>query len=379
MRTINKQHLDLRIEEEKRRLSPTPDGPDVVLDPIIDPIIPYSRIQTPTNWGYTWLGVDKVAEKLKEKLRRKVIWVVLDTEGTFQDHPALKNTSIDRYLINGTNEGIEHKEGHGYHVAGIIAGVHPLQPDVIRLGVSPAYNGYTQVIPAKGLNSHGIGYDAWLAAAASKAVDVYLSDFKPQGYAFGINGSFGGSAPMPQLAEVLMAAREEGVFLKFSAGNRSCSCFGDPNCSTVGYPAKLYGHAIAALNDNGAPSGFSSCGPEVDFASPGANIYSTYKDKGYVYASGTSMSSPMDAGIDSWLLAANPGISTQEELTEYKKKFVTDLYSEGHDIRTGYGACKLPDFSDNPYEDPDDDNGQDPGDDKKGCLALLAQWLDRKK
>lgn len=369
------RQIDLRLIEEGYNEQKLSGGqPDVILDPIVEPIVPYSVMET-GNWGYDYLRIAE-AENHYNRLKRKVCWGIVDTAGVFT-HAALQEASINEYGFDATGEGKTDGHGHGHHVGGIIAAVHPLQPQEIHLGIGP--RGFTFIIPAKGLNGAGQGYDEWLAAAVEHLVNVYLDEIKPKGWAFGINGSFGGGGTIPKLNAALQGAAAEGIFLNFAAGNSGCACQDKVDCSTVGFPARDHGNAIAAIMPNGAPASFSSCGPSVDFAAPGYQIYSTYKDGRYVVASGTSMASPMDAGLNSWLLALYPEIETQEQLNEYKRKWVRDIFNEGFDIRTGWGVSIItpylsnePEKQEPPEEDPPKEPGQPDGLQWWGWLILAV-------
>lgn len=61
--------------------------------------------------------------------------------------------------------------------------------------------------------------------------------------------------------------------------------------------------AVTASSQNDGISFFSSRGPEVDLAAPGANILSTYRNGLYRKRSGTSMASPHVAGVAAPVLA----------------------------------------------------------------------------
>jgi len=111
-----------------------------------------------------------------------------------------------------------------------------------------------------------------------------------------VNLSLGSPQESPALAAAGQYALEAGVVPVAAAGNR-----GIPD--SVGYPA-AYDEFLAVsatdIEDNIAR--FSSMGPEVDIAAPGADICSTVVD-GYDVLDGTSMAAPHVAGAVGQLLA----------------------------------------------------------------------------
>lgn len=88
-------------------------------------------------------------------------------------------------------------------------------------------------------------------------------------------------------------------------------------------------------------SSFSNYGSWCDVSAPGESILSTYVRSGvtdgYATMSGTSMASPVVAGIAAMVRAAHPSLSATE-VKELLCLTATDLYKAGKDEQTGYGA-----------------------------------------
>jgi subtilisin family serine protease len=78
----------------------------------------------------------------------------------------------------------------------------------------------------------------------------------------------------------------------------------DGKCGGTG-PSTGYG------NDDTLAS-FSNYGSVIDFAAPGAKIFSTYKGNGYATMSGTSMASPHVAGAAALYMSTHPDASPSE-------------------------------------------------------------------
>jgi hypothetical protein len=80
----------------------------------------------------------------------------------------------------------------------------------------------------------------------------------------------------------------------------------------------------------------SSTGEYVDLAAPGTNILTTAMGGLYLSESGTSLSSPLVAGVAALMLAVNPAL-TPAQLTGLMEETALDLGPAGHDPSYGFG------------------------------------------
>ena len=212
--------------------------------------------------------------------------------------------------------------GHGTHVAGIAAGngtksagVHKgVAPDANVVGVrisnvSEAIKGIQWVIENK--DRLGIG-----------VINMSLGDFAMRSYK---------DDPWAQAAEKAM---EAGLVVCVAAGNDGPS---ERNISTPGIHPDVI--TVGALDDNGTldrsddkVADFSSRGPtnidginKPDLIAPGVNIYGPlapgagidddslpHIGQDYVAISGTSMATPMVAGVAACLKQANPNLTHKD-------------------------------------------------------------------
>ncbi|WP_435332492.1 S8 family peptidase [Haloarchaeobius sp. TZWWS8] len=172
---------------------------------------------------------------------------------------------------------------HGTHCAGIAGGVHN---DLGVVGVAPG----ATLHAVKVLNKDGSGRWSVIAAGIE-----YVAD---QGWDVG-SLSLGGSSGSQAVADACKYAVDNGVVLVAAAGNAG------PCSDCVGYPA-AYPEvvAVSSTESDDDLSYFSSTGPEVDIAAPGTSVYSTVKDGGYDWFSGTSMATPHVSGAAALLRAA---------------------------------------------------------------------------
>jgi subtilisin family serine protease len=191
--------------------------------------------------------------------------------------------------------------GHGTHVSGILAAE---KNGYLVVGVAPRVDLYALKI--LGANGEGDVSDLILALqwALDNDIDV-------------VNMSLGTHEVSPALASAVTSANAQGLLMVAASGNVNPAIiqellYGCPVAYPGAYPEVL---STTFTNGNNALTGYSCTGPEVDFASPGNNIYSPVptgscmicSPLGYKAESGTSMASPHLAGSVALLLSAGIG------------------------------------------------------------------------
>jgi len=205
---------------------------------------------------------------------------VLDT-GIDYRHPQLSGrvvyciNTLGTRLYKGTDlSKCADRNGHGTHVAGIIAAS---LDNVGVAGVAPK----VRLVAVKVLSDSGSGYYSDIAEGIVEAVKAGVKI---------LSMSLGGSSDASVLRDASYWAYQQGAVQVVAAGN---SGDGNPSTNNVGYPARYsWVIAVAAVDQNYAIPAWSSDGPEVDVAAPGVNILSTYPGGRYAYMSGTSMAMP---------------------------------------------------------------------------------------
>lgn len=132
----------------------------------------------------------------------------------------------------------------------------------------------------------------------------------------------------------MQKAIDAGIVVVAAAGN-------DYGQSIYNYPASYPGViTVGATNDKKESAFFTTVGPSIDIVAPGEDVYAPIMDyqkqSTFGYMSGTSMASPIVAGVASLLLSKHP------DLTPYQVKYIlektaTDLGDKGYDTTFGYG------------------------------------------
>lgn len=245
--------------------------------------------------------------------------IVLDTG--FSGHPDNCHEVRGPSFVPG--EDCDDLNGHGSHVAGIIGACDNMGGIV---GVAPE----AQIISVKTLGKSGTGSDIGIAKALEWAIEQSPDV---------INLSLGNTRPLSErVYNALVALHQKGIPIVAAGGN-----FG-PKAGVL-YPAKWpMTLGIAAYDVQEQTADFSAAGPEIDFAAPGVNILSTYKDGQYATMSGTSMAAPFVTGLICLLLSNakrnNVKFTSVGHIKQTLVQYTRDAGDPGKDDLYGFGIIE---------------------------------------
>ncbi len=273
---------------------------------------------------FVHLGVIE-AEAAWAVTRGKGVTVAVIDTGVNFNHPDLtQNVAVDANgALIGSNFWLPtarpfDDHGHGTHVAGLSASA--------VMGIAPE----ATIIPIKALNSMGGGDLSSLVAAIRFAGQIGADV---------INASFGGeSDEFTSIRESIEYATSRGSLFVVAAGNGDEQGNGfsidvrPVYPAALGLPGQL---TVAATRFDGALSVYSNFGDKnVDVAAPGGDpaagqgpLMSAYYLPGrklYVGQMGTSMATPVTAGVAALVKSLHP----QESLVQLKAR----LIAAGHDV-----------------------------------------------
>ena len=237
-------------------------------------------------------------------------------------HPDLDvNMDVGRTIID-LNESVGMRdvsvEGHGTHVAGIIAAV--ADNGIVGAGVAPQ----ARILPIRTLVSDGSGR----VDDVSKAII-----FATNSGAKVINLSLGRETDYRDPTNAIQYAVDRNVLVVAAAGNAGVSAapkFPAANDLTL---------AVTAVDRNNGVTSFDQRGEYIDLAAPGSSILSTASND-YKFLSGTSMAAAFVSGAAALLFAAQPSI-TAAQVRDVLQRTATDIGAPGRDTTFGFGVVNL--------------------------------------
>lgn len=272
---------------------------------------------------------------------KKVVVAVLDS-GVDYTHPDLLNNIWKRpenikgyqdrslgYVDDATgydaleNDGDPMDEnGHGTHCAGIIGAEGGNNEGITGV------NWTVQIMPLRFMDANGSG----TTKDAIEAINYVIDRRKAGVNVRIISASWGSTQKSRALEDVIRKAYEAGILFVAASGNSSVDADRQPH-----YPSSYnVGNviAVAALDRNDKLTSFSNYGlKSVHIGAPGKDILSTYLKHEFKESSGTSMATPVVAGVAALVLANEPGMSVDElrkhmlesvdKLPDLKTKLVT--------------------------------------------------------
>jgi subtilisin len=299
------------LERNPRIAAIEPDGRVFAVDAELD-----------NSWGVKRIGA---AVAHAGGLRGAGVKVAIIDSGIDYTHPDLVSNYAGGYDFVNNDADPSDDNKHGTHVAGIIAG---LDNDLGVIGVAPE----AAIYALKVLGADGSGSFSNMIAALQWAVDNHIQ----------ITNNSYGSAQSPGFAvQTAFDNAAAGGMLHIAAAGNSGTCAGTGD--NVLYPARYASViAVAATDSADVSPCFSSTGPKVELAAPGAAVNSTIPGGGYEVLSGTSMASPHVAGTAALVMSTvvadtNGNGRINDEVRQILISTAHDLGNPGRDTWYGYG------------------------------------------
>ncbi len=252
---------------------------------------------------------------------------VIDT-GVDLSHPDLTGQIVAQADMVDNDGNAQDDDGHGTHVAGIIAananngiGVAGIAPGTKLIAVDVFYNDG---------NAYSLDVAEGINFAVANGADV-------------INLSLGHYISSDTVLQAAIAsAAAANVVCVAAAGNDATS---DPH-----YPSSYDSCiSVSATDWNDSLASYSNFGSTIDISAPGGDsnsmpsslILSTCYDASthsseYAYMGGTSMASPVVAGVAALMLSSNQSLSATD-IKNMLTSTAVDIGVPGRDDQYGYG------------------------------------------
>lgn len=271
----------------------------------------------PQQWGLTRIG----AEQVWSITRGSGVTIAVIDSGS-GPHP-----DLDANLLTGVNlfGGVNEQgapdvdtQGHGTHVAGIIAATTNNALGVA--GVAPD----ARVLPIRVLGPDGRGRSVDVVTGVRMAADMGAKV---------INLSLGGDQESPSLNEAITYATNKGSLVIAAAGN-------DGPTAPPKWPAAFDSTiAVSFVDQQNVPGSRSQSGAYIDIAAPGVSILSTAMGD-YGFSTGSSMAAAYVSGAAALLFAAQPSL-TVAQVRDILLQSATDIGTPGRDDLTGNGLLNV--------------------------------------
>jgi len=260
-------------------------------------------------WGLKAIKVPELRDKYGLAfLGQGVRAGILDTgiQSGHREFASVSGPILFKDFINNSPRPYD-DNGHGTHVAGIMAGRN--------VGVAPQVS----LVVGKMMDASGSASESTILEAMQWMFDPDGNPATPDqpqvvnnSWGMSLDQGFQDIRSLDHFRRALKVWVAGGIVPVFAAGNSG----GAPNAVPAGLPEVM---AVGSFNIEGRLSSFSSWGPNLwtdgtsnfrifkpDCSAPGEEIYSASPDNGYVEMDGTSMAAPYVAGSVALLLQVQP-------------------------------------------------------------------------
>ena len=236
---------------------------------------------------------------------------ILDS-GVDATHPDLAPNLVAGWNFYDNNSNTADVYGHGTQVAGAAAAASNN-----ALGVS-SVAGMAKIMPIRVTDTSGMGSLSQMASGITWAAD---RGARVANLSF---AAAGGYATVQSAAQYM---KNKGGLVVTAAGNSGTEQTFAPSASTI---------VVSATTSADAKASWSSYGSFVDIAAPGVSIWTTKRGGTYGAISGTSLATPVTAGVVGLMMAANPALGATD-IESLLLSTAKDIGTAGFDKLFGNG------------------------------------------
>lgn len=251
------------------------------------------------QWAIAKVQAEKAWQRAGNRGSKNILVAVIDTGADYKHQSLSKNMVAGYDFAQNDADPMDttgaQNPGHGTHCAGIIGATGLVDGGII--GLSPEVS----IMPIRFLTENGQG----TFENAVKSIDYAIEKGAKV-----ISASWGGAISAAQakpLTEAIQRAEKAGIVFVAAASND-----GKNNDTYEVYPANSGVNnmiVVAASDSNDGKPTWSNYGSKVSLAAPGNAIMSTLPKDTYGNLSGTSMATPLVAGLVALIKAQDPNLT----------------------------------------------------------------------
>ena len=261
---------------------------------------PDALLKDPTAYNYQYMHDTVDSYAAWGVTTGKGVTVAILDSGVMENHEDLPNVERIEVFCKDASLGLDDAIGHGTHVAGIIGAA--MGNGVGGAGIAPG----VKLLSLRITNDQGSSTDSKLICGLQAAVKAGAQI---------VNISLGGPAYSAVFQKAINEATEAGVTVVAAMGNDGTNCLNYP----AGYDNVI---GVVSVDRTGSRASGSTYGTWADVAAPGAVIWSTHTTPRYWRKSGTSMASPVVAGVAALYQSVHPE-ATPAQITARLKATAT--------------------------------------------------------
>jgi hypothetical protein len=291
-----------------RRLARQPHFKFVELDRRVEPAMAANDPYFGSQWHLGKIGAPTAWET---SAGNGITIAILDT-GVDGAHADLASRMVAGWNFHDNNANTADVHGHGTAVAGSAAATLNNATGVAAIA------GQARIMPVRIADANAYAYWSTVAQGLTWAAD---------NGARVANISYVGVAASSTVRSAAQYFKDKGGLVLVSAGN---------NNKDEGISATTTMIPVSATDESDQKTSFSSWGNFVAMAAPGINVWTTQRGGSYGAWWGTSIASPVTAGVVAAMMSRNPSLSNLQ-IEDLLYTTAADLGAGGRDPVFGHG------------------------------------------
>jgi thermitase len=295
-------------EQKAAALARNPNVRFAEVDRLIEPAALYNDPYFGSEWHLSKINAPAAWDT---SIGTGVIIAILDT-GVDGTHPDLTVQMVPGWNFYDNNSNTSDVNGHGTAVAGAAAAVSNNGTGVASVA------GGARIMPVRIADPNAYAYWSTVAQGITWAADHGARV---------ANLSYVGASASSTIISAAQYLRSKGGVLLVAAGNTGAIDNTAPTPDIT---------VVSATDEADNRTSFSTYGSFVDIAAPGINILTTKAGGAYWNCWGTSLATPIAAGVAALVIAKRPDF-TSSQVDSTLRSTATDLGVTGPDTYFGSG------------------------------------------